>query len=153
MLEKQKKRHKRHKRLRAKIFGKADRPRLCVFRSTKHIYCQLVDDEKKQTLAAASDLEIKKPKAKKEKTETETKAKKTDFLLHPSPLLGKERKTEEAKGLLAGKLAVAYGIGKLIAEKALKKKIKEVVFDRGGYQYHGRVKAVADGAREGGLKF
>jgi len=110
MLEKQKKRYKRHKRVRAKIFGTKEVPRLCVFRSAKHIYCQLIDDEKGRTLFAASDLELKKSKT-------------------------------------------AYEVGKLIAKKALEKKIKKVVFDRGGYKYHGRVKALAEGAREGGLKF
>lgn len=107
------KRNRRHRRVRAKISGTAKVPRLCVFRSTKHIYAQLINDEKGTTLTTASDAEIKK-------------GKKTDL---------------------------AYEVGKLIAEEAMKKKIKKVVFDRGGYKYHGRVKAVAEGAREGGLKF
>ena len=131
MLKKKAKRYRRHKRVRAKIFGTKEKPRLCVFRSAKHIYVQLIDDEKGKTLAAASDQEIKK---------------------------GKKSKIEIAKA-----------VGKLIAKKALEKTttrpprpptrfargplIEKVVFDRGGYQYHGRVKALAEGAREGGLKF
>ena len=106
MLEKQEKRYRRHKRVRAKVFGTAKVPRLCVFRSLKHIYVQLIDDEKGKTLAAAK-----------------------------------------------GKLSDACKVGKLIGQKALEKKIKKVVFDRGGYKYHGRVKALAEGAREGGLHF
>lgn len=115
MLEKQQKRLRRHKKIRAKIFGTKERPRFCVSKSLKHIYAQLIDDEKMKTLIAANDQEIKK---------------------------GKKSKTELAKE-----------VGKLIAKKALEKKIEKVVFDRGGYLYHGRVKAVADGAREEGLKF
>lgn len=116
MLEKKEKRKKRHKRIRKKIFGTKERPRLCVFRSNKHIYCQIIDDEKAHTLVSASDLELKLQK--------------------------KMKKTE-----------VAEEVGKLIAKKALKKKIKKVVFDRAGYKFHGRVKALAKGAREGGLIF
>ncbi len=115
MLEKQQKRYRRHRRVRAKIKGTAKVPRLCVFRSAGHIYVQLIDDEKGKTLALASDLEIKKKKDK--------------------------------KAVLATK------VGNLIAKKAIEKKIKRVVFDRGGYKYHGRVKALAEGAREEGLQF
>jgi len=117
MLEKRQKRYRRHRRVRARIKGTAKRPRLCVFRSAKHIYAQLIDDEKGRTIAAASNGELKK---------------------------SKKLKIKKAK---------AFEVGKLIAEKAKAKKIEEVVFDRGGYQYHGRVKALAEGAREGGLKF
>ena len=117
MLKKQEKRYRRHKRVRAKIFGTAARPRLCVFRSAEHIYAQLINDEKGVVMAAASDLELKKSKKKKTKTEK------------------------------------AFEVGGLIAEKALKKKIEKVAFDREGYKYHGRVKAIAEGAREGGLVF
>jgi large subunit ribosomal protein L18 len=114
---KKEKRYRRHRRVRAKIYGTASRPRLCVFRSAKHIYCQLIDDEKGKTLASASDLELKRLRKK---------------------LTKKEK---------------AFEVGKLIAKKAKNLKIEKVVFDRGGYQYHGRVKALAEGAREGGLKF
>lgn len=107
---------RRHKRVRAKIFGTVDSPRLCVFRSPKHIYAQLINDEKGITLVSANDKELKKP----------------------------------AK---PNKIVIAQEVGKLIAGKAIKNKIEKVVFDRGGYKYHGRVKALAEGAREGGLKF
>ena len=118
MLKKQNKRLRRHKRVRAKISGSSKRPRLCIFRSVKHIYAQLIDDDKGKTLVSASDLEIKK-----RTSSTKTKAN------------------------------IAKEVGKLIAKKSLEKKIEQVVFDRGGYLYHGRVKAIAEGAREGGLKF
>jgi large subunit ribosomal protein L18 len=114
MLEKKIKKIRRHKRVRAKISGTAKLPRLCVFRSAKHMYAQLIDDVKGKTLLSANDLKIKKTKGK----------------------------TESAKEL-----------GKAIAKLAIENKIEKVVFDRAGYQYHGRVKAVAEGAREGGLKF
>ena len=110
------KRHMRHRRIRSKISGTAKIPRLCVFRSSKHIYAQLVDDEASKTLIFARSQELKKKKG--------------------------QTKTERAKD-----------VGKLIAKKALEKKIEKVVFDRGGHKYHGRVKALAEGAREGGLKF
>ncbi len=114
---KRKKRELRRKRVRAKIFGTSERPRLSVYRSLKHIYAQIIDDEKGQTIVAASDLELNKKNLGKNKTD------------------------------------IAYEVGKLIAKKALKKKIKKVVFDRNGFKYHGRVKALAEGAREAGLIF
>jgi len=114
MLEKKAKRLIRHKRVRAKIIGTAEKPRLCVFRSNVHIYAQLIDDANNRTIVAVSDVDLK----------------------------GKDKKVDSSKK-----------IGKAIAEKAIEKKITEVIFDRGGYQYHGRVKALAEGAREGGLKF
>lgn len=104
---------RRIKRVRAKIFGSAGRPRLAVFRSNRQIYGQLIDDQKGATLAAASSLELK----------------------------------EKSKPL-----ARAAETGKLLAKKALSKKITAAVFDRRGYQYHGQVKAFAEGAREEGLK-
>lgn len=112
---KQEQRYRRHKRIRAKIKGTAQAPRLSVFRSSKHIYAQLVDDERGKTLVAAREAELKRVKGKK--------------------------------------ADIAREVGKLIAEKALAKKITKVVFDRGGYKYHGRVKALAEGARGGGLQF
>jgi len=125
MLEKQEKRLRRHKKIRAKIFGTKEKPRFCVFRSAKHIYAQLIDDEKGKTIVSAKDAEIKITKSKSQ--------------------------PEENKN--SGKIAKSFELGKLIAEKAVEKKIEKVVFDRGGYKYHGRIKAVAEGAREGGLKF
>jgi len=112
---KQQKRLRRKGRVRAKIFGTAKRPRLVVFRSLKHSYVQLIDDQKGVTLTFAKDSEIKG---------------------------GKSNKTD-----------IAFKIGELIAGKAIKLGIKKVVFDKSGYQYHGRIKATADGARKGGLEF
>lgn len=115
-MEKRERREKRKKRGKEKKLGSKLRPRLCVFKSAKHIYCQLIDDEKHVTLASASDLNLKQ----------------------------KENKT---------KIQIAFEVGKLIAKKAKEKNIERVVFDRSSYKYHGRVKALAQGAREGGLKF
>lgn len=111
--------HKRT-RIRKKLFGTTERPRLAVFRSSKNIYAQLIDDVKKTTVAGVSTL---------------------------TPDLRSEA------GKAKTKIDAAKIVGKAIAEKAKSLKIKKVVFDRGGYLYHGRVKALADGARENGLKF
>jgi len=132
---KREKRFRHHKRVRVKISGTSKVPRLCVFKSAKHIYAQLIDDEKSRTLAAAGDLKLN----------LKTRS--------PSSKVSKEEKTEETKKPLRGKVAVAFKVGKLIAKKALEKKFGKVVFDRGGYRYLGRVRALAEGAREGGLKF
>ncbi len=117
MFNKQSMRQKRHKRVRAKIQGTKKIPRLCVFRSNKHIYAQLVDDTSGKTIISANDIKLK----------------------------GKKK--------LKGKTQVAHEICKLIAKNALEKNIEKIIFDRAGYKYHGRVKAVAEGARQGGLKF
>ncbi len=109
----------RHKRVRKKIAGTAERPRLNVFRSNSNVYAQIIDDVTKNTLVAASSLEA----------EIKDSVKNT------------------------GNKEAAKLVGKLIAKKAMEKGIKEVVFDRGGYIYHGRVKELAEGAREGGLEF
>lgn len=114
---------KRKKRIRRKVFGTSEKPRLAVFRSAKHIYAQLIDDTSDKTLTGVSSLT-------KEIRET----------------LADVRKKE-------GKVGVSKLVGKTIAERAKKLNIESVVFDRNGFVYHGRVKAVADGAREGGLKF
>ena len=106
----------RHKRVRGKISGTAECPRLCVFRSTNNIYAQIIDDVAGVTLVAASSTE-------------------KDFSEY------------------GGNKEAARKVGMMIAERAKAKGIEEVVFDRGGYVYHGRVKELADGAREGGLKF
>jgi large subunit ribosomal protein L18 len=113
-------RERRHRRVRAKISGTAQRPRLNVFRSSAHIYAQLIDDLSGHTLAAASDL---------------------------------EETVRERAGESATKSARAKAVGEVIAERATGAGVEAVLFDRGGFLYHGRVKAVADGAREGGLKF
>jgi large subunit ribosomal protein L18 len=112
-------RKRRHKRVRKKVFGTPERPRLCVFRSLKHIYAQIIDDTIGHTLVAASTLDP----AIREKIKGKTK-------------------TEQARE-----------VGLLLAQKALAKGITKVAFDRGGYKYHGRVKALAEGARKGGLEF
>ena len=139
------KRYRRHKRIRAKISGIAKMPRLCVFRSNKHIYAQLINDERGDILVSASDQELKEPHTRTPKPEQ------SSVRGTASPVQNKQKtRIEKAR---IGKVAIAYGVGKLIAEKALKKKVEKVVFDRGGFDYHGRVKAVAEGAREGGLKF
>lgn len=138
MLEKQKKQYRRHRRVRAKISGTSEVPRLSVFRSNKYIYAQVINDDKGETLVAASNGELS------------SKLKAPTFV--PKGTSAGKQKSKEEK-IKTGKVAVAYEVGRLIAKKALEKKIKKVVFDRGGYKYHGRVKAVADGAREEGLKF
>jgi len=118
-IDKNKARLKRHLRVRKKISGTAERPRLSVFRSSKHIYAQLIDDEKGITLASASTLD-------------------------------KELRGKIANG---GSVEAARQVGELIAKRAKEKGVAKVVFDRGGYLYHGRIQALADAAREGGLEF
>jgi large subunit ribosomal protein L18 len=110
---------KRKKRIRKHLVGTQERPRLNIFRSSKHIYAQVIDDEHGHTLVAASSVE----KIVKEQPKFENKIAAADF------------------------------VGKLIGERAIKKGLKKVVFDRGGFLFHGRVKAVSNGAREAGLDF
>jgi len=110
---------RRHERVRERVVGTSQRPRLCVFRSLNHIYGQVIDDRAGRTLVAASDLEAG----------------------FRSQVDGKTKK--DAAGLVGG----------LLARRALEKGIKMVVFDRGGYRFHGRVKALAEAAREAGLQF
>ncbi len=112
-------RKRRHRRVRKKISGTAERPRLNVFRSLRHIYAQIIDDDRGRTLVAASTQD---------------------------PAL-----RDQLAGL--DKTAQAKVVGQALAERAQAKSVRQVVFDRGGYKYHGRVKALADGAREGGLEF
>ena len=116
---KQQSRLKRKMNIRKKISGTAERPRLSVFRSAKHIYAQLIDDIRGQTLTAASSVE---------KTIKEQPDAKSD-------------------------VSMAQSVGKLVGERALKIGVKKVVFDRNGFLYHGRIKALSDGAREAGLDF
>ena len=104
-----------HSRIRQKLAGTSDRPRLNVYRSLNHIYVQVIDDQKGETLLSASTLQL--------------------------------------KAKTGGNVAAAKEVGKAVAEQAAAKGIKQVVFDRGGYLYHGRVKALADAAREAGLEF
>lgn len=105
-----------HRRIRRKVRGTPERPRLAVFRSLKHIYAQLIDDTRGHTIAAASSL-------------------------------------EKGRTAAGGNVQGAREVGRLIAERALARGIRRVVFDRGGYRYHGRVKALAEAAREAGLEF
>ncbi len=115
-IEKKEIRKRIHTRIRRKVRGTTERPRLAVFRSVAHIYAQVIDDVEGKTLVSASSVD----------------------------------KSSKSAG---GNVAAAKTIGKLIAERAKEKGVKSVVFDRGGYQYHGRVKALADAAREAGLEF
>ena len=126
------KRLQRHIRLRAKISGTQERPRLCVFRSHKHIYAQLIDDEKGKTIVSASDFNLPKFKSKKDSI---------------------DKKIGKLELKKFRKVSIAYHVGESIAKKALEHKIKSVVFDKGGNKYHGRVEALAQGARDNGLKF
>ncbi|MCX7924466.1 MAG: 50S ribosomal protein L18 [Fimbriimonadales bacterium] len=113
------KRITRHKRIRRKVFGTPERPRLCVYRSVHHMHAQIIDDIAGHTLVAASTME---------------------------PALRQELKS-------TGNKEAAAAVGRLIAQRAIEKGITQVVFDRGGFLYHGRIAAVADAAREAGLKF
>jgi large subunit ribosomal protein L18 len=115
-IEKKEIRNRIHNRIRRKLSGTPERPRLAVFRSVAHIYAQVIDDSKGVTLVSASSVD----------------------------------KGGKSNG---GNVAAAKTIGKLVAERAKEKGIQKVVFDRGGYQYHGRVKALADAARTAGLEF
>jgi len=118
--EKQAARQRRHRRVRKRVRGTAERPRLCVYKSLRHIYAQIVDDDLGKTLVTASTLSKGLPAGAPQK----------------------QKKTEAAKA-----------VGALVAERALAAQIQTVVFDRGGYPYHGRVKALAAAARERGLQF
>ena len=110
---------RRHHRVRLRVYGTPDRPRLNVYRSNAHLYAQVIDDTTGRTLVSASTLD------------------------------------EDIKGKLksGANLAAAVAVGRLVAERALKAKLKAVVFDRGGYRFHGRIKALAEASREKGLKF
>ena len=112
-------RNVRHRRVRKKVSGRPEQPRLCVFRSLRFIYAQIIDDAGGKTLVAASSQEAVK----------------------------------EAGAEIRPKTALATAVGQLLAQRALAEGVSRVVFDRGGYKYHGRVKALAEAAREGGLKF
>ena len=123
--EKKESRKKRHRSIRKRIHGTPDRPRLAVFRSARHIYVQVIDDVQQKTLVGATDLvKGELPPAK-----------------------------ASADGEASDKKARAKLVGALIAKKCLEKGIDKVVFDRAGYKYHGRISALAEGAREAGLKF
>jgi len=112
-------RTRRHRRVRLRVYGTPDRPRLNIFRSNAHIYAQVIDDTTGRTLVSASSRD--------------------------KEIIGKVKN--------GGAVAAATAVGRLVAERALKASLTSVVFDRGGYQYHGRVKALAEASREKGLKF
>ena len=116
-LNKKESRKKRHRSLRKRVSGTSERPRLAVFRSTRHIYAQVIDDLVQRTLVSATDIE------------------------------------EALRGVKAPKKDRAKQVGAAVAKKCLEKGIDKVVFDRAGYKYHGRVSALAEAAREAGLKF
>lgn len=116
-MDKQQHRINRHKRVRAKVSGTAERPRVSVFKSNKHIFVQFIDDKDRRTILSSKIISGSKSKIKESKTDKAAK------------------------------------IGEMLAEKAKESGIKEIIFDRGGFKYHGRVKAVAEGLRKGGLKF
>jgi large subunit ribosomal protein L18 len=124
-IEKKEIRSRIHRRIRRKLYGTAERPRLAIFRSVAHIYAQVIDDIAGATLVSASSVD-KGGKSKGGKSSGKSKG---------------------------GNVAAAKAIGKLVAERAKEKGIAKVVFDRGGYLYHGRVKALADAARAAGLEF
>lgn len=117
MLKKEEAREKRHRRIRKRVLGTEQRPRLAVFRSATHIYAQVVDDVSGRTLAASSTL------------------------------------TKTLRGAAGNKTDAAKAVGEAVAKVCIERGIRKVVFDRGGFVYHGRVKAVAEAARAGGLEF
>uniref|UniRef100_A0A832LVP7 Large ribosomal subunit protein uL18 n=1 Tax=Caldimicrobium thiodismutans TaxID=1653476 RepID=A0A832LVP7_9BACT len=120
------KRIRRHQRIRKKIFGTRERPRLCVFRSKKQIYAQIIDDTVGHTLVACSSL---------------------------TPEIRDRIREARERGEKMSKIDIAFLVGEVLAQRARAKGITKVCFDRGGYKYHGRVKALAEGARKGGLEF
>ncbi|MCK4554162.1 50S ribosomal protein L18 [Candidatus Parcubacteria bacterium] len=148
---KQYQRSRRRGRVRAKVSGTSKCPRLSVFRSNKGMYLQLIDDEKSKTLVSVYNKEVPSfAKATEGKSSSVKATEGKSFSIKATEGKSSFAKATEDKGK---KVVVSFELGKLVAKKALDKKIKKVIFDRGGYKYHGRIKAVADGAREGGLKF
>ena len=119
LIDRSSERRRIHKRIRVKIAGTSERPRLCVYRSSRYVYAQIIDDSQGKTLVTASTIE----------------------------------KNLRSDGKGSGNIEASKLVGKTIAERAKSKGIETVVFDRGGYLYHGRIKAIAEAARESGLKF
>ena len=124
-------RSRRHVRVREKIRGSAARPRLAVYRSLTHIYAQLVDDDAGTTLVAASSLDVR---------------------TRPASPAASEPQSKDAKDTTGKRTERAKNVGTLLGDRAKQKGVTEVVFDRGGYRYHGRVKALAEGVRAAGVK-
>ncbi|WP_374229144.1 50S ribosomal protein L18 [Ktedonobacter sp. SOSP1-52] len=171
---------RRHQRIRRHLEGSELRPRLNVFRSGQHIYAQIIDDTTGKTLVSASTLDESlrdfKPVAEQHKQAAKTesapvaveevveeaapaKGKKAAkggraAAVAEAPKKEKKSQTEKLAGILSNrKVSLAHEVGKLVAQRAQEKGVKQVVFDRGGYAYHGRVAALAEGAREAGLDF
>ena len=130
-------RSRRHVRVREKVRGSAARPRLAVFRSLTHIYAQLVDDDAGTTIASASSLDVRTPPAQGKGPLSASDSERAAA----SEPKSKAKRTDQAKT-----------VGTVLGDRAKQKGVTEVVFDRGGYRYHGRVKALADGVRAAGVK-
>lgn len=144
------KRWRRHKRVRNRVVGTPERPRVCVFRSNDHIYAQLIDDTGGKTLLSVSSLKLKaepaaKPAAKAEGAKAEG--------AKPEGKKGKKGEKAEKDAAAGRKTTLAREVGRLLAEAAKAKGVGKVCFDRGGYLYHGRVAALAESARKHGLEF
>jgi large subunit ribosomal protein L18 len=173
---------RRHQRIRRHLEGSELRPRLNVFRSGQHIYAQIIDDTTGKTLVSASTLDESLRDFKPVSTEQHKQAAKTESApvaveevveeaapakgkkaakggraaaaVAEAPKKEKKSQTEKLAGILSNrKVSLAHEVGKLVAQRAQEKGVKQVVFDRGGYAYHGRVAALAEGAREAGLDF
>ncbi len=167
--EKAYKRERRHLRVRQRVVGTPEKPRLCVFKSAKHIYAQIVDDTTGRTLFSVSSLKLgplevpkapaaeKKPEAAAPAAEAKPVAKTEAKGKEKDKGKGKEKpqpeKKEKQVWVGGRKTAAAREVGRLVAEAAKAKGISTVCFDRGGYLYHGRVAALADSARRNGLRF
>jgi len=151
------KRWRRHKRVRNKVIGTPERPRVCVFRSNTHIYAQLIDDTAGRTLVSVSSLKLDAPTARPAAKPAAATAAKAKAEGKKGKKADKAEATETAAttaGTPAGrKTVLAREVGRLLAEAAKAKGVSKVAFDRGGYLYHGRVAALADAAREAGLDF
>lgn len=143
---------RRHFRIRKKISGTPERLRLCVKRSNKHIYAMLIDDTKNRVITAVSTLtkELREKRKLGQKNETPPPEIKPEEGTTRQKV--KPEKKKGAKIILSNKVLMAKEVGMLLANKAKELGFKKVVFDRGGYRYHGRVKAIADGVREAGLE-
>jgi large subunit ribosomal protein L18 len=159
-------RQRRHRRIRMKLVGTAERPRVCVFRSTVHIYAQIIDDSSGRTLCQASSLDkdvasiepvLPAPAPAKEeakaKVEKPEKGGKPGADKSAKPPAKPEAAKPAAPATVSKKTRLAQQVGTLLARRAQEKGIKMVVFDRAGYIYHGRVKALAESARAAGLEF
>ena len=148
---------KRQRRVRRKVVGSGERPRLNIYRSARHIYAQIIDDETNKTVAFVStlspDFKAALKDAEAKEAEEAQAAAEAEAAEDEAGEDKKKKKAKKAKPAPKAKIGAAYNVGLLIAQKAQEKGYKKVVFDRNGFLYHGRVKAVADGARKGGLEF